>query len=195
MLEQRIQQQLFESADLHYQAAEALGRPIADAAQAIVTGLTAGAQVLAAGLGTEAALARLLAANLVGRFERDRPGLVALALGDDGMVLGARRGAVDDALARQIEALGHPGDVLVLFDSVPGAALAAAAKAAHAKEMTVIALTGPDGGELRAVLGETDVLVAAPHERGARVREAQLLALHALCDAVDFQLLGEQDPT
>jgi D-sedoheptulose 7-phosphate isomerase len=197
MLEQRIQQQLFESADLHYQAAEALSRPIADAAQAIVTGLTAGAQVLAAGLGAEAALARLLAANLVGRFERDRPGLAALALGDDGMALSAiaaSRG-LDLALARQVEALGHPGDVLLLFDSVPGAALAAAAKAAQGKEMTVVALTGRDGGELRAVLGETDVLVAVPHDRSARVREAQLLALHALCDAIDFQLLGEQDPT
>lgn len=197
MLEQRIQQQLFESADLHFQAAEALGRPLADAAQAIVAGLTAGAQVLAAGLGVQSLLARLLASNLVGRFERDRPGLAALALGDDGMALGAiaGNGAPDHALARQVEALGRPGDVLLLFDSVPGAALAAAAKAAQAKEMTVVALTGRDGGELQGVLGETDVLVAVPHARAARVREAQLLALHALCDAIDFQLLGEQEPT
>lgn len=197
MLEQRIQQQLFESADLHYQAAEALGRPVADAAQAIVTALTAGAQVLAAGLGAQALLARLLAANLVGRFERDRPGLAALALGDDGVARGATAGSGDQdgALVRQVQALGRPGDVLLLFDSVPCAALAAAAKAAQAKEMTVIALTARDGGELQGVLGETDVLVAVPHERAARVREAQLLALHALCDAIDFQLLGEQDPT
>ena len=73
-------------------------------------------------------------------------------------------------------------------------ALLAAVAAAQAKDMTVIALTGLAGGALRARLGETDVLVAVPHERRARVLETQLLVLHCLCDAIDQQLLGEQDP-
>jgi D-sedoheptulose 7-phosphate isomerase len=197
MLEQRIQQQFFESADLQYQAAEVLSRPIADAVQAMVAGLTAGARVLAAGLGQSAGLAQLFTADLVGRFERERPGLAALTLGGDGIALSAiaADGGFDRVLVRQVEALGHPGDVLLLLESANAhPALAAAARAAQAKEITVVALTGPDGSALRSVLGETDVHIAVPHERGARVLETQLLVLHALCDGIDFQLLGEQDP-
>jgi len=73
-------------------------------------------------------------------------------------------------------------------------ALLAAAAAAQRKDMTVIALTGRTGGALRHALGETDVLVAVPHDRRVRVLETHLLVLHCLCDAIDLQLLGEQDP-
>ena len=77
MLEQRIQQQFFEAADLKYQAAEVLGRPIEQAVAALVAGLTAGGRVLVAGLGASASLAQLVTAELIGCFERDRPGLAA----------------------------------------------------------------------------------------------------------------------
>ena len=200
MLEQRIQTHFFESADLQYQAAEALGRPIADAAQALVAGLTAGGRVLVAGLGAGAALAQVAAAALVGRFERDRPGLAALALGTDAVALAALAAPAGDAgfetvLARQVDTLGQPGDLLLLVDLDGDApALCAAVQAAQGKDMTVIALTGRSGGALRSALGETDVLVAVPHDRPARVLEAQLLVLHAICDAIDLQLLGEQEP-
>lgn len=198
MLEQRIQQQFFESADLQYQSAEALGPVVADAAQALVAGLTAGARVYAAGLGRAAALAQLFTADLVGQFERGRPGLAAMALGGDGVALAAIASGAgfDQVLARQVEALGHPGDVLVLIEAAVGhPALAVAALAAQAKEMTVIALTGRDGGTLRDALDETDVCIAVPHARAARVIEVQLAVLHALVDAIDFQLLGEQETT
>lgn len=196
MLEQRIQQHFFESADLQYQAAEALGRPIAEAAQALVAGLTAGGRVLVAGLGPGAALAQVAALALTGRFERDRPGLAALALGGDAVALAGliAEGGLELALARQVDTLGQPGDLLLVLDPEGEApALAAAAQAAQGKDMTVIAVTGRTGGSLRGLLGETDVLVAVPHERRARVLEAQLLVLHCLCDAIDLQLLGEQD--
>jgi D-sedoheptulose 7-phosphate isomerase len=196
MLEQRIQQHFFESADLQYQAAEALGRPIAEAAQALVAGLTAGGRVLVAGLGPGAALAQVAALALTGRFERDRPGLAALALGGDAVALAGliAEGGLELALARQVDTLGQPGDLLLVLDPEGEApALAAAAQAAQGKDMTVIAVTGRTGGSLRSLLGETDVLVAVPHERRARVLEAQLLVLHCLCDAIDLQLLGEQD--
>ncbi len=198
MLEQRIQQHFFEAADLQYQAAEALGRPVADAAQAMVAALTAGARVFVAGLGRTAALAQWFAADLVGHFERERPGLAAIALGGDGVgqsVIAADAGH-DQALSRQVEALGHPGDVLLLIEPAGAhAALAAAARVAQGKEMTLVALTGPDGGTLREAMSETDVSIAVPHRRGARVVEAQLLILNALADAIDFQLLGEQEAT
>ena len=200
MLEQRIQQQFFESADLKYQSAEVLSRPIEQATTALVAGLTAGGRLLGAGLGASASLAQLMATELMGRFERERPGLAALALGADGALLSALAAlpgaaGLDSALARQVDTLGQPGDLLLLIDSVGDhPALVAAAAAAQAKDMTVIALTGRSGGALRALLGETDVLVAVPHERRVRVLETQLLVLHCLCDAIDLQLLGEQDP-
>jgi len=71
----------------------------------------------------------------------------------------------------------------------------AAIDAAHAKDMTVVALTGHQGGKVRELLGETDVHICVPHERTARIQEVHLLVLHCLCDAVDLQLLGEQDST
>jgi D-sedoheptulose 7-phosphate isomerase len=197
MLEQRIQQQFFESADLKYQAAEVLGRPIADAVTAMVSGLTSGGRVLVTGLGVSASLAQLMASELIGRFERERPGLAAIVLGSDGVALAAlaAEGGFNSVLARQIETLGQPGDLLLLIDSDGDhPALLAAVAAAQGKDMTVIALTGRTGGAVRAALEETDVLMPVPHDRRVRVLETQLLVLHCLCDAIDLQLLGEQDP-
>ena len=202
MLEQRIQQQFFECADLKYQSAEVLGRPIENAVTALVGGLTAGGRVLVTGLGASASLAQLVVTELIGCFERDRPGLAALAIGVDGAALSAlaamttapAAGSFDVVLARQIETLGQPGDVLLLIDSEGNhPALLAAVRAAQAKDMTVIALTGRTGGALRGLLHDTDVLVAVPHDRRVRVLETHLLVLHGLCDAIDLQLLGEQD--
>ena len=202
MLEQRIQQQFFESADLKYQAAEVLGRPIEDAVTALVAGLTAGGRVLVVGLGASASLAQLVVTELIGCFERERPGLAALAIGADGAALSAlaampaaaASSSFDAVLARQIETLGQPGDLLLLIDSEGNhPALLAAVRAAQAKDMTVIALTGRTGGAVRGLLHDTDVLVAVPHERRVRVLETHLLVLHCLCDAIDLQLLGEQD--
>ena len=197
MLEQRIQQQFFESADLKYQAAEVLGRPIEEAVAALVAGLTAGGRVLVAGLGASASLAQLVTGELIGCFERERPGLAALVLGADGAALASLspHGGVEQVLARQVDTLGQPGDLLLLIDSEGNhPALLAAVAAAKRKDMTVIALTGRTGGALRHALGETDVLVPVPHDRRVRVLETHLLVLHCLCDAIDLQLLGEQDP-
>lgn len=196
MLEQRIQQHFFDSADLKYQAAESLARPVADLAAALVAGLTAGGRLLVAGGGACGALAQLAAALLVGGFERARPGLPALALGTNGVLLGALEAAAGpgQGLARQVQTLGQPGDLLLLLDADgQDPAVLAAARAAQAGEMTVLAVTGAGGGALRAALGETDVWVAVPHERRARVMELQLLVLHCLCDAIDLQLLGEEE--
>lgn len=196
MLEQRIQQQFFESADLQYQVAEALAKPIADAAHAVVAALTAGAKLLLAGTGASAASAQHTAAHFIGRFERERPGLAALALSADPAVLtrAADDGGYEQIFAQQVRALGAPGDLLlVLAADERVAPLLAAVDAAHQKEMTVIALTGGKDGTLAARLGETDVHIGVPHERAVRVQEIHTLALHCLCDAVDLQLLGEQD--
>lgn len=197
MLEQRIQQQFFDSADLQYQTAESLARPVAEAAQALIGSITAGGKLLVGGLGGAAALAQHFCADFVDRFERERPGLAAVALADDSVLLGQlmSRGGIDQLFAKQVQALGQSGDVLLLIDVLgQEGPLRAGIDAAHARDMVVVVLGGRGVLGLRDALGETDVLIAVPHDRAARVIEVQLLVLHCLCDAVDLQLMGEQDP-
>ena len=193
MLDLRIQQHFIDSADLHYQVAEGLAKPVDAAVQAVLACVTGGGKVLTAGLGTSNGLAQYLASLLLGGFERERPGLSAWALSADAMT--ASLWSDNQGLANQVKALGQTGDVLVLI-SADGSeqALVDAAQAAHEREMTVVALTGRQGGTLSRQLRETDVHVCVPHERVARIREVQHLVLHCLCDGIDTQLLGEQEP-
>lgn len=196
MLEQRIQQQFFDSADLKYAAAEILSRPIADAVQALVGCITAGGKVLACGNGGSASDAQHFAAEFIGRFERERPGLAAIALTTDSSILTAIGNDYDfnSIFSKQVQALGAPGDVLLAISTSGNSAnVLAAVVAAQARDMTVIALTGRNGGRMRDALTETDVHICVPHERTARIQEVHILAIHCLCDAVDLQLLGEQD--
>jgi D-sedoheptulose 7-phosphate isomerase len=198
MLEQRIQQQFFDSADLKYAAAELLCKPIADAVSALVGSITGGGKVLACGNGGSAADAQHFAAEFVGRFERERPGLAAIALTVDTSILTAVGNdyGYEVVFSKQVEALGVPGDVLLAMSTSGNSAnVLAAVEAAHRKEMTIIALTGNGGGRMREKLTETDVHICVPHERTARIQEVHLLVLHCLCDAVDLQLLGEQENT
>jgi len=198
MLEQRIQQQFFDSADLKYAAAEILSRPIADAVSAVVGCITGGGKVLACGNGGSASDAQHFAAEFVGRFERERPGLSALALTVDSSILTAVGNDYDfnQIFSKQVQALGQPGDVLLAITTSGNSAnVLAAVEAAHSKEMTVIALTGRGGGKMNQQLSETDVHICVPHERTARIQEVHILAIHCLCDAVDLQLLGEQENT
>jgi len=196
MLEQRIQQHFIDSADLKYQAAQALSAPIAAAVQAILACVTSGGKVLACGNGPSAAEAQQFAAFCVAGFERDRPELAAVALTSDSTLLTLAGGGSDGAqqFPRQVRALGQAGDVLLAL-SVTGndANVIAATEAAHERDMTVVILSGRTGGKLAALVRETDVLISVPHDRAARVREVHALVLHCLCDGVDAQLLGEQE--
>ena len=198
MLEQRIQQHFIDSADLKYQAAQSLSKPIAAAVQAMLACVTSGGKVLACGNGGSASDAQHFAAEFIGRFERERPGLAAIALTTDSSILTAIGNDYDfnAIFSKQVQALGQPGDVLLAITTSGNSAnVLAAVEAAHAKEMTVIALTGRGGGKLGNLLTETDVHICVPHERTARIQEVHILALHCLCDAVDLQLLGEQENT
>ena len=196
MLEQRIQQHFIDSADLKYQSAQTLGKPVEAAVQALLACVTSGGKVLACGHGASATLAQHFATLFVGRFERERPELAALALNADGAVLTAivRGDEAAQVFARQVRALGQAGDVLLVI-SIAGqeASLLRAIDAAHERDMTVLALTGQGGGPVGQALRETDVQVCVPHERMARIHEVQTLVLHCLCDGVDTQLLGEQE--
>jgi D-sedoheptulose 7-phosphate isomerase len=196
MPEQRIQQQFFDSADLKYACAQALAKPIADAVNAVVNCITSGGKVLACGNGGSASDAQHFAAEFVGRYERERPGLAAIALTTDTSIITAIGNDYDfkSIYAKQVQALGSPGDVLIAITTSGNSAnVLAAVKSAHAKEITVVALTGHQGGQLGTMLAPNDVHICVPHERTARIQEVHILALHCLCDAVDQQLLGEQD--
>ena len=198
MLEQRIHQHFIESADLKYQAAEALSKPIAAAVQAILACVTSGGKVLACGNGGSASDAQHFAAEFIGRFERERPELAAIALTTDSSILTALANDYDFnvVFSRQVRALGQPGDVLLAITTSGNSAnVLAAVEAAHMREMTVVALTGRNGGRMAQTLRETDVNICVPHERTARIQEVHILALHCICDAVDNQLLGEQEST
>ena len=160
MLEQRIQQHFIDSADLKYQAAQALSQPIASAVQAMLACVTGGGKVLACGSGVSASDAQLFASLCVTGFERDRPELAAVALTSDGGLLGSvgatgSGGNASQYLARQVRALGQPGDLLLLM-SVTGndTAVLEALEAAHERDMMAVVLTGRTGGNLATAVRE-----------------------------------------
>lgn len=193
MLEQRIQQAFFESADLKYQSAEVLAPVISNGVSIIVDSLTNGGKVLICGNGGSAADAQHFAAEFTGRFERERPGLAGIALTTDTSALTAIGNdyGFDAVFSRQVQALGHPGDVLIgISTSGNSANVMQAIDAAHEREMTVIALTGKGGGKMIEMMQETDLHITVPHSRTARIQELHILILHCLCDGVDNVLLG-----
>jgi D-sedoheptulose 7-phosphate isomerase len=192
MLEQRIQQQFFESADLKYQSAEGLARDVAAATTALLGAITAGGKVLVCGSGAGQALAGHLQALLIGHFERERPPLAAIEINTAG-ALATQLGSAD-AAAQQMRALAQPGDVLVVVDGGGSdAATVAAVAAAREQDASVVVLSNSATTAWGERLSETDVWISVPHERAARVLEMHLLVLHAICDALDLQLLGEQE--
>ncbi|MBK1684151.1 phosphoheptose isomerase [Rhodoferax fermentans] len=196
MLEQRIQQHFIDSADLKYQAAPVLSQPIANAVQALLACVTSGGKVLACGNGGSAADAQHFAAEFVGRFERERPELAAIALTTDSSILTAIGNdyGFDVVFSRQVRALGQAGDVLIAITTSGNSEnVLKAVEAAHERDMVVIGLSGRGGGKLNRALRDTDVHICVPHERTARVQEVHLLTLHCLCDAVDELLLGDTE--
>ncbi|MBN9410477.1 MAG: SIS domain-containing protein [Burkholderiales bacterium] len=196
MLEQSIEQQFIDSADLKYQVGPLLSKPIAAAVQALLSCVTSGGKVLACGNGPAGAVAQAFVAAFVGRFERERPGLGALALSADSTLLTAISGNYDFSagFARQVSALGQAGDVLLAVSTGGNSPnVVAAIEAAHERDMTVLALTGRGGGQAGRLLRETDIHISVPHERSSRILEVHQLALHCMVEGVDNQLLGEQE--
>ncbi len=196
MLEQRIEQQFIDSADLKYQSAQTLSKPIAAAVGALLMCVTGGGKVMACGNGGSAADAQHFAAEFVGRFERERPELGAIALSTDSSIITAIANDYnfDQIFSKQVRALGQPGDVLLAISTSGNSRnVLAAIEAAHERDLIVVALTGKGGGKIGQVLRETDVHICVPHDRTARIQEVHLLVLHCLCDGVDSQLLGEQE--
>jgi len=193
-LEQRVITLFHESIEAKMQAGESLAPLIGEASQMIVHSLLNGNKIICCGNGFSAAHAQLFAASLINRFEKERPSLPAIALGTDATVQSsiASEYSFNQVYAKQIRALGQPGDLLLLIsNSGKQSSLVQAAQAAHDREMGVIALTGPEGGDASALLDDiNDIELSINIGSQTRVHEIQLLVLLCLCDLIDSQLFG-----
>ena len=198
MLAQRIQQQFHESAELKQQAAALLAEPVAQAVASIANAVSNGGKILVCGNGGSAADAQHFAAELVGRFERERPEIAAIALTTDTSVLTALANdfGFDQVFSRQVRALGQPGDVLVAISTSGNSpSVLEAVRAALERDLVVVGLSGKGGGLMTALLREQDVHLCVPHDRTARIQEVHLLMLHCICDGVDWTLMGDPEDT
>ncbi|MFM0136936.1 phosphoheptose isomerase [Caballeronia grimmiae] len=191
---ERIQQQFRDSAALTLEALDSLAVPIAAAVDTLFSALANGSKILVCGNGGSAADAQRFASSLIGRFERERPGLPAIALTTDSSILTAIGNdyAFEQIFSNQVRALGQAGDVLLAISTSGNSVnVLAAVQEAHEREMIVIALTGNGGGVMSEVLVDTDIHMCVPSEQTARIQEIHLLTIHCLCDGIDAMLLGE----
>jgi len=192
-LTSRIAAHFEESARLKLAAAAALTEPVVRASHLFAQSLKAGGKALACGNGGSAADAQHFAAELVNRFERERPPLAAIALTTDTSTLTsiANDYAWEQVFSKQVRAIGRKGDVLLAISTSGNSGnVLHAIGAAHEVGVQVVALTGAGGGKIAAALDSRDVSICVPHKVTARIQEVHLLVLHCLCDAIDFELFG-----
>jgi D-sedoheptulose 7-phosphate isomerase len=191
----RVSQHFADSAQTKQKSAALLAAPIAQAAEMMVKCMLANGKILACGNGGSAADSQHFAAELIGRFERERPGLAAIALTTDTSALTAIANdyGYEHVFSRQVQALGQAGDVLLAIStSGDSKNVIAAIHAAHERDMQVVALTGRSGGNITGLLAKEDVHICVPADRTSRIQEVHLLTLHCLCDGIDTLLLGAE---
>jgi D-sedoheptulose 7-phosphate isomerase len=185
---ERIAARFEESARLKREVAPMLAEPILAAGRAMAATLAAGGRVLACGNGGSAADAQHFAAELLNRFECERPPLAAIALTTDSSTLTSIANDYDyrQVFSKQVQALGRGGDVLLAISTSGNSPnVLAAMEAARAAGMRVVALTGRDGGSIGRSLSDGDIELRVAHPSTAHVQEVHILALHCICDAID----------
>jgi len=193
MNNQRIIGHFHESAELKIHAASLLAQPIMQAVELMFGALSNGNKILACGNGGSAADCQHFAAQLVGRFERERLPLPVMALTTDTSILTAIGNdyGYQDIFSKQVQAFGQYGDVLLAVSTSGNSSnVVAAIEAALERDMRVVALTGNGGGAVGKLLTDADVHICVPHDRPARIKEVHLLTLHCLCDGIDVALFG-----
>lgn len=193
MTTQRILGHFQESAELKQKSAAVLAAPIEAAIELMFTALSNGNKILACGNGGSAADCQHFAAELVGRFERERFPLPAIALTTDTSILTAVGNdySYKEIFSKQVQAFGQAGDILLAFSTSGNSAnVIAAIDVALERDMRVVALTGKGGGAIGKMLTDADVHLCVPHDRTARIQEVHLLTIHCLCDGIDVALFG-----
>lgn len=192
----RIKAHMLESADVKRLAAEVLAPAIAAAGEAMVQCLIANNKILTCGNGGSAGDAQHFSSEMLNRYERDRPSLPAIALTTDTSTITsiANDFSYAEIFAKQIKGLGQAGDILLAI-STSGQSLNVlrAIETAHDRQMTVVALTGKDGGAIAELLKPGDIEIRVPADRTARIQETHLLTIHCLCDMIDQALFGEEN--
>ncbi len=194
-LDAHIRGHFEESIELKRRMAETLAPQIARAGEALAAALSNDRKVLACGNGGSAADCQHFAAEIVGRFERERPGMPAIALTTDTSAITAIANdySYDVVFSKQIESLGRPGDfLLAISTSGNSKSIVEAIRSAHARDMRVIGLTGRDGGAMAKTLRDGDFHLNVAHQRTMRVQEVHLLVIHCLCEVVDNVIFGEK---
>lgn len=190
----RVAELFSDSIEIKQRAAEVLCPVVAEVAEALIKCLVEGHKLLVCGNGGSAADAQHFAAEMLNRFEAERPGLPAIALTTDSSTLTsiANDYQFSDVFARQVRALGQSGDVLLCITTSGGSAnIVSAIEAAHDRDMPVVLLSGRDGGAAAVALAQGDLEIRVPSDSTARTQEVHILVLHCLCDLIDRSLLGE----
>lgn len=191
----RIKRIFNDSIETKLQSVDSLTPMIATAAASLIDCLLSEGKILVCGNGGSAADAQHFASELLNRFELERPGLPALALTTDASTLTsiANDYHFDDVFAKQIRALGQAGDrLIVISTSGQSPNIVNAVRAAHERDMTVIALSGRDGGRVADTLRTNDIEIRVPAQSTARIQEVHIVVIHCLCDLIDHQLLGQE---
>jgi D-sedoheptulose 7-phosphate isomerase len=191
-LRARASQHFLDSIAVKQEAEKILPEQVARGIVAMTECLRAGGKVMACGNGGSAADAQHFAAELIGRFERERQELAAIALTTDTSILTAVSNdySYDEIFCKQVRGLGKKGDILIgISTSGNSKNVVKAIEAAKNKGIKIIALTGNGGGKIASLLDADDIHLCAPSTRTARIQETHLVLLHALCDGVDHLLL------
>ncbi|MED5411376.1 MAG: phosphoheptose isomerase [Pseudomonadota bacterium] len=192
-LEERISNHFTESIEIKQRSMDELVIPIQHAGNCMVQSLLNEGKILSCGNGGSAGDSQHFSAELLNRFEKERPGLPAFALSTDSSTLTAIANDYDysEIFAKQVTALGQSNDVLLAISTSGNSAnVIEAINAAHDRGMSIVALTGKDGGTMAGQLQEKDVEIRVPSDRTARVQEVHLVVIHCLCDFIDTQLFG-----
>ena len=193
-LAQRIQQQFTDSIQTKQTALAALAAPLEAATRLMAGTLRVGGKIMACGNGGSGAGAQPLAPRPLHRSAKKKPPLAAIALTTDTSTLTsiANDYRYEDVFAKQVQALGRRGDVLLAISTSGNSPnVIEAIHVAHAQGVRVVALTGKQGGKMAALLAADDIHLCVPAERTARIQEVHLLAIHCLCDGIDTLMLGE----
>jgi phosphoheptose isomerase len=175
-------------------AKDELAPIITDAAARMFQALMAGKKIMACGNGGSAADAQHFTAELINRFERERPPLAAVSLTTDTSTLTSIGNDYhfDEVFSKQIRSFGQPGDVLLAITTSGNSRnVLRAIEAAHERDISCVMLTGRDGGQVNGLVGPSDVHICVRSKSTARIQEVHIIAIHCLCDLIDQQLLGQ----